>query len=149
LYKEISTRLLATSIPLTASNVLSNLQVNGVLLLAPFLLSKQMVSYVSISFSVSRLLLKFTEPLAVVLYPAISSSAESSQPSYLYFRAVRVCFMLTLPVLILMLATLPPFVSIALGLPRFRGQVSGRHGCECTGVDGLLLVVDRAEVADR
>jgi len=36
-----------------------------------------------------------------------------------------------------------------MGLPRFSGQVSGLHGCECTGVDGLLLVVDRAEVADR
>ena len=36
-----------------------------------------------------------------------------------------------------------------LGLPRFSGQVSGLHGCECTGVDALLLVVDRAEVANR
>ena len=39
--------------------------------------------------------------------------------------------------------------SAALGLPRFSGQVSGLHGCECTGVDALLLVVDRAEVANR
>ena len=36
-----------------------------------------------------------------------------------------------------------------VGLPRFSGQVSGLHGCECTGVDELLLVVDRAEVANR
>ncbi|MEI6031693.1 MAG: transposase [Synechococcaceae cyanobacterium ELA739] len=36
-----------------------------------------------------------------------------------------------------------------VGLPRFGGQASGLHGCECTGVDGLLLVVDRAEVANR
>jgi len=36
-----------------------------------------------------------------------------------------------------------------LGLPRFGGQASGLHGCECTGVDGHLLVVDRAEVANR
>ena len=36
----------------------------------------------------------------------------------------------------------------SLGLPRFSGQVSGLHGCECTGVDELLLVVDRAEVAN-
>ncbi len=39
--------------------------------------------------------------------------------------------------------------AIHLGLPRFRGQVSGLHGLECTGVDELLLVVDRAEVTDR
>jgi hypothetical protein len=37
----------------------------------------------------------------------------------------------------------------SLGLPRFGGQVSGLHGFECTGVDELLLVVDRAEVTDR
>jgi hypothetical protein len=36
-----------------------------------------------------------------------------------------------------------------VGLPRFGGQVSGLHGLECTGVDELLLVVDRAEVTDR
>jgi hypothetical protein len=35
------------------------------------------------------------------------------------------------------------------GLPRFSGQLSGPHGFECTGVDELLLVVDRAEVANR
>jgi len=38
---------------------------------------------------------------------------------------------------------------LGLGLPRFSGQVSGLHGCECTGVDELLLVVDRTEVANR
>ncbi len=38
---------------------------------------------------------------------------------------------------------------VPMGLPRFGGQASGLHGCECTGVDGLLLVVDRAEVANR
>ena len=36
-----------------------------------------------------------------------------------------------------------------LGLPRFGGQASGLHGCECTGVDGHLFVVDRTEVANR
>jgi len=36
-----------------------------------------------------------------------------------------------------------------LGLPRFGGQVSGLHAVKSTGVDELLLVVDRAEVADR
>jgi hypothetical protein len=36
-----------------------------------------------------------------------------------------------------------------LGLPRCGGQASGLHGSEFTGVDGHLLVVDRAEVANR
>ena len=36
-----------------------------------------------------------------------------------------------------------------VGLPRFSGQVSGLHAVECTGADELLLVVDRAEVANR
>ena len=49
------------------------------------------------------------------------------------------------------LSSLSPAVGLyrSLGLPRFSGQVSGLHGCECTGVDELLLVVDRAEVANR
>ena len=38
---------------------------------------------------------------------------------------------------------------IQMGLPRFRGQVSGLHGGEFTGVDELLFVVDWAEVANR
>jgi glucosamine--fructose-6-phosphate aminotransferase (isomerizing) len=38
---------------------------------------------------------------------------------------------------------------LKVGLPWFRGQVSGLHGCECKGVDELLLIVDRAEVANR
>lgn len=38
---------------------------------------------------------------------------------------------------------------LVMGLPRFSGQVSGLHGCECSGVDELLLVVDRAEIANR
>ena len=37
---------------------------------------------------------------------------------------------------------------IHVGLPRFSGQLSGLHGFECAGVDELLLVVDRAEVAN-
>ena len=40
-------------------------------------------------------------------------------------------------------------VDVGVGLPRFGGQASGLHGCECTGVDGHLLVVDRTEVANR
>ena len=38
---------------------------------------------------------------------------------------------------------------VAMGLPRFGGQVSGLHGGECTGSDELLFVVDRTEVANR
>ena len=39
-------------------------------------------------------------------------------------------------------------VVTGMGLPRFGGQASGLHRYECTGVDGHLLVVDRAEVAN-
>lgn len=44
----------------------------------------------------------------------------------------------------------PAFLgSSHLRLPRFGGQASGLHSCDCTGVDGLLLVIDRTEVANR
>jgi len=38
---------------------------------------------------------------------------------------------------------------LALGLRQFGGQVSAPHGFKFTGSDELLLIIDRAEVADR
>jgi hypothetical protein len=38
---------------------------------------------------------------------------------------------------------------IGMGLPRFRGQVSRLHTCECSCRNKLLLVVDRADVTER
>ena len=45
--------------------------------------------------------------------------------------------------------TIETMKEVCMGLPRFGGQASGLHGCECTGVDGHLFVVDRTEVANR
>ena len=40
------------------------------------------------------------------------------------------------------------YVAIGMGLPRFSGQVSRLHGCQCRGSNELLLVVDRTQVTN-
>ena len=72
---------------------------------------------------------------SLLSYGQVLYHANFNRAPFIYLKAHPTCKVLGLPF-------------GALGLPRFCGQSSGLHGCECTGIDGHLLVVDRAEVAN-